>query len=368
MKIGILASWRLDDPSAWSGVIMPAVTAIGKEAEIVPLQIPAVNDSFFDRALTRFFGQRDIVYLPSDAFFSTVKKFFVVRSLLKNQKFDAVISLAASKESLGVPRYIPLVQVTDSSFSAMVEGYFRGKKVSRLSLIQGRILDRLVARKSAHYCVASQWSANRLVRDTGVSPEDITVVPFGPGVIPPEGIRGEKSLKEGISLLFIGSDWKRKGGYKALECFACAHARRPELKLTVVGAPEETPLEGVTYLPRQSKAELSALYASHDVLLEPTEASAGGVVVTDALNHGLPVISTRVGGIPTLVQDGVSGWLVSCNNSVQEITTLLLNLTQQDLAKASFSAYEDAQMRLTWESWAQKVTDVCKELAERRKS
>ena len=363
MKIGLLTSWDITDPLAWSGVVYPAVEILHEKVKLVPLQVPQVKDSIIDRFLARLMGKWGYIYLPRDSFATVCRQVYSVRKLLRRHNVDVVISLAASKESLGIPSHIPVVQVTDSSFAAMIDGYFSGKKISALTQFQGYILDKLVAKKSAYYCVASKWSAEQLIRDTGVLASNITVTPFGPGVQPvtrPSAIQ----RKPGINLLFIGSHWKRKGGGRALESFTLARAYRSDITLTVIGAPEETPIEGVTYLPRQSKENLSALYMSHDALLEPTEASAGGVVVTDALNHGLPVISTRVGGIPTLVREGKTGWLVSAENSVEEIANLLKSLTHEDLQQASQAAREDARERLTWESWGKAVVEICEQVVK----
>lgn len=363
MRIGILSSWDMTDPLSWSGVVLPAVTVLSNRAEVVLLQVPPVTDSFVDRMLAKLYGLSNAVYLPSDAFATAFRKASQVRKLREGNHIDVVISLAASKESLGIPSHIPVVQVTDSSFAAMIDGYFSGKKISAPTQFQGHVLDKLVAKKSAHYCVASKWSAEQLIQDTGVLASNITVTPFGPGVQPvtrPSAIQ----RKPGINLLFIGSHWKRKGGDRALESFTLARAYRSDITLTVIGAPEETPIEGVTYLPRQSKENLSALYMSHDALLEPTEASAGGVVVTDALNHGLPVISTRVGGIPTLVREGKTGWLVSAENAVEEIANLLKSLTHEDLQQTSQAAREDAWERLTWESWGKAVVEICEQVVK----
>ncbi|MFW0182966.1 glycosyltransferase [Rothia sp. CCM 9417] len=85
----------------------------------------------------------------------------------------------------------------------------------------------------------------------------------------------------------------------------------------------------------------------------------GGVVVTDALNHGLPVISTRIGGIPTLLKHNQNGWLVSPKSTIGEISELLQNLTQSMLETVSQKASTDAKERLTWETWSKDVLELC---------
>lgn len=211
MKIGLLTSWDFNDPNAWSGVIFHAREVLTDCAEVILIQVPEIRDSPVDRILAKFLGKLGYSYLTSDAFFSTVKKSRVVKKLVSKQQLDIVISLAASKESLGVPRHIPIIQVTDSSFKAMIDSYFKDRKVSFLSRIQGQVIDFLVSRKSDHYCVASEWSACQLMNDVKVQSHDISVIPFGPGIVPGEA-KVASSVSADLSLLFVASNWKRKGG------------------------------------------------------------------------------------------------------------------------------------------------------------
>ncbi len=364
MRVGMLSSWDMEDPSSWSGVVLPACQSLAEKVELVPLQVPKIRDSMVDRFLTRLLGLLKITYLPGDSFATSFRKARAVKKLLNQHQVDVVVSFAAAKESLGVPAHIPLVQIADSSFKAIVKAYFKHHKVSRLTLFQGAMLDRWVARRSDYFCVASEWSAQQLINDNGVSPEAIRVLPFGPGTSPVSGPLGSKSTDPGIAVLFIASNWARKGGERALKSFRKARLVRPELTLTVVGAlPLVTEIDGVKFLPRQTREELSSLYRSHHLLLEPTEASAGGVVVTDALNHGLPVLSTLVGGIPTLVRPGETGWLVSPDNAVEEMAELLVTLTPAELTRVSAAAEQDAGQRLTWENWSKGMLEVCEKLA-----
>lgn len=55
--------------------------------------------------------------------------------------------------------------------------------------------------------------------------------------------------------------------------------------------------------------ELAAAYASADVFVMPSRTETLGLVVLEAMSSGLPVVGARAGGIPEMIEDGVSGCL-----------------------------------------------------------
>ncbi len=55
--------------------------------------------------------------------------------------------------------------------------------------------------------------------------------------------------------------------------------------------------------------ELAAAYASSDILVMPSRTETLGLVVLEAMSSGLPVVAARAGGIPELIDHGVSGFL-----------------------------------------------------------
>lgn len=57
------------------------------------------------------------------------------------------------------------------------------------------------------------------------------------------------------------------------------------------------------------KEELAAAYASSDVFMMPSRTETLGLVVLEAMSSGLPVVAARAGGIPEMIEDGVSGIL-----------------------------------------------------------
>jgi glycosyltransferase involved in cell wall biosynthesis len=58
------------------------------------------------------------------------------------------------------------------------------------------------------------------------------------------------------------------------------------------------------------RRDLPDLMAAADLVLLPSVAEAFGLVLAEALYLGIPVVATRVGGIPEIVSDGIDGILV----------------------------------------------------------
>jgi glycosyltransferase involved in cell wall biosynthesis len=66
---------------------------------------------------------------------------------------------------------------------------------------------------------------------------------------------------------------------------------------------------------RANSPELRELYATSDLFVLPTLADAFSLVLMEALASGMPVISTRVGGIPDIVLEGKTGHLLDAGDS-----------------------------------------------------
>lgn len=364
-RLGIFSPWDFTDEYAWSGVAHHSVQALSAHTKVSAVQVPKTSDAFIDRGLTKASGSiLHKTYLPSHALTTATQQSRLTAQLVQKKlsDCDALISLAASSQSLLIPKDRPLIQVTDSSFEAMSRSYYRNGQLSRLSFYQGKAVDYLSSRKSDHYVVASDWSADVLMRDLGLASGKITVAPFGPGTLPVSQPPVREEHEE-LRVLFIASDWKRKGGDTVLTAVAEARTKR-KITLTVVGQKPASGLpEWVNFLGRLSRQELSIQYFSHDVLVEPTQASAGGVVITDAIAHGLPIIATNVGGVPTLVQDGETGFLIEDLTSPNNhLSHLMSSLSQSSLQEFSAHCLKDYSQRMNWDSWSRELLNVVNEI------
>jgi glycosyltransferase involved in cell wall biosynthesis len=91
----------------------------------------------------------------------------------------------------------------------------------------------------------------------------------------------------------------------------------------------------VTFQGFVSQDRLRRLYAAADVFCLPSFAEGVPVVLMEAMAAGLPVVSTRVMGIPELVEHGVSGELVPPGRP-DSLAAAIRKLTAEPERRAAF--------------------------------
>lgn len=125
-----------------------------------------------------------------------------------------------------------------------------------------------------------------------------------------------------VALLYVGSFIERKGLDALLTAFAAAVKDAPALRLALVGGGEQeaalrkqTETLGITrqviLLPFRQQPDLWDIYAAADAFVLPSRLDTFGVVVTEAMAAGLPVLVSRhAGAAQDLVADGENGWVI----------------------------------------------------------
>jgi glycosyltransferase involved in cell wall biosynthesis len=116
-----------------------------------------------------------------------------------------------------------------------------------------------------------------------------------------------------IRLLFVGNDFRRKGGDFVLHLYANYLAGQCALTLVSndpILATRQLP-SGATWLRGKVRDQMLDVYRQSDVLLLPTHQDFVPQVVGEALAVGLPCIVSNVGGLRDLVRDGENGFLLA---------------------------------------------------------
>jgi glycosyltransferase involved in cell wall biosynthesis len=88
--------------------------------------------------------------------------------------------------------------------------------------------------------------------------------------------------------------------------------------------------ECVKFIDRLDKETLAFLYNSCNVFVLPSLEEGFGLVITEVLSFGKPVVGTNVGGIPLQIVDGWNGFLVKPTNHLQLAEKLKYLLTNED--------------------------------------
>ena len=75
------------------------------------------------------------------------------------------------------------------------------------------------------------------------------------------------------------------------------------------------------------------LFATSDIFVFPTRSEVFGTVNIEAMNYSLPVVSSKEGEIPEIVQDGITGFLVNKRSPGELADKILILINDADLRK-----------------------------------
>lgn len=178
---------------------------------------------------------------------------------------------------------------------------------------------------------------------------DIEVIPYG---FPPvnmdrkyDNIRNRK-----IKVLYVGGLTQRKG---ISYFFEALKGLEDKIEVTVVGRGNlnkcvalKEALSKVNYIPSLPHDEILKLMANQDLFIFPSLFEGFGLVITEAMSQGTPVITTDRTCGPDIIHNGKDGWIVEAGVS-KPIKDLLLKFISNPtiLITAGQSARDTALLR-----------------------
>lgn len=211
-----------------------------------------------------------------------------------------------------------------------------------------------------HIFVASQFTASTLKEFPG-SLAPIEVIPYG---FPPVTKRREYSWiypSKPLKLLFVGGLSQRKG---IADLFDAVDDLRDHVELTVVGRRTtahcpalDAALAKHRWIPSLPHADILKLMQTQDVLVFPSLFEGFGLVITEAMSQGTPVITTERTAGPDLITHGENGWLIKAGSSEtlrHSIENLLIN--PQLVNKNGKNAMEAARLR-PWSTYGEELSN-----------
>ncbi len=220
-----------------------------------------------------------------------------------------------------------------------------------------------------HIFVASQFTANSLTYFPKPLSAQVHIVPYGfPQVSEAAKARvyDFHKTKRPLRLLFVGGLSQRKGLsylFEAVEHFG------DKVELTVVGRkisedcqPLNTALKRHTWIPTLPHEQVLALMQENDVFLFPSLFEGFGLVITEAMSQGTPVIATERTAAPDIITDGKDGYLVKAASSADLIEKMEAILRHPErLEELGKEAMKTAAAR-PWTMYGKELSEVIKQI------
>ena len=283
-------------------------------------------------------------------FFTTPYMFNLIKSLVSDHlaKDDYIFSFQiqslfdASVE--GLPHFV----YTDHT--ALANLSYPDFNVQELYTKSWLELEKTIYQNATIIFTRSTNISKSLIEQYACNPNQIRCVYAGSNAsISNENVTFSKYKRKNI--LFVGRDWKRKGGPELVKAFEAVLKVHPDAQLTIVGCSPRLDVPNCNVVGQMPVSKISGYYKDASIFCMPTKREPFGIVFIEAMRHKLPVVATNIGAIPDFVKEGENGCLVNPGD-VDRLAEALIDLIgQPDKCQAfGMKGYQIATEKYTWEN------------------
>ena len=254
----------------------------------------------------------------------------------------------------------------DATFRGLASSYPRLAKISSQYSKEANFQE-WIAMRTADFCVyPSKWAAFSAKDEYKANQNKVCVIPFGANIKSPPSSELismailERSL-DSLQFVFIGIDWVRKGGDKAVELIEALNSAGIAAHLHVIGMLKECN-QNVTFhgfldkSDRVKNEQFSKIMGRSHFFLLPTSAEAYGLSFCEALCYGLPCIGHKVGGVADIIAEDHNGFYLdglSITCFVGKIRTIIEK--PEAYRRLCTNARRDYEARFTWDAFVSAI-------------
>lgn len=371
INVGVICKENPHDRRPQSGTTFQVFKALSRQDNLNVFWIP-FNDSFLSKVWLNF--QK----LVSKAFRITMacdRSPLYIR--LKEKAIDKHLLAKADVLYCPFTQLVsvekPTVYMSDALYHSMINYYWNADPKSKAVRIGDRtqqmVLDH--ARKIVLPC---QWAIDTALGYYHQSPEKVSLAEYGPNIDEKDIVPHKWNFDGHLHILFLGVDWERKGGKKAVE--ACRWLNENGIKSTlhIVGAPSLDEhikafdfIDYVGFLNKNNREQyehLKQLITLCHCMLLPTKAECTGIAFCESTANGLPCFSHQTGGVPNYVLDGKNGYLLPLKTNGEDFGRKIKEcLETGELERMSETCLDIYHNLLNWNVWGQKTAKALVEAA-----
>jgi len=190
-------------------------------------------------------------------------------------------------------------------------------------------------------------------RDIFVVPNGISIADRGDGT--------NIAAAHGKSILYVGRLEPVKGVRYLISAMTRVHEAIPDARLVIIGdGTERAMLEAlsaklglhtcVQFGGEVPHGEVLSFMEQADVFVLPSLSEGFPMVIVEALSCGLPVVASRVGGVPEILTNETNGYLVEAKDEGALAESILVLLQDEHMRKKISDANKELVKKYSWEN------------------
>lgn len=362
-------------PKTWSGTaprLLKAMDAEGLLDKAVGIRVPKIPNSLL---LAKNFT-RDRGVWRKHFYFDPAYRRALTRAAASTPVTSPVLMQIGHMFSLpdAFPGR-PCVSYHDGNLAELLASGFGMEGVSRRRIDQALAYEKQTANRMTAVFTFSEYLRQSFIQNYGVPSEKVFNVGGAvnldviPDPVPEKNYRSSQ-------ILFIGTEFTRKGGPQLLQAFRTVRQSIPSAELHIVGPTQVSDLPPGAFLhghlsksdPEQS-AKLDSLFRDASLFVLPSLYEPYGIAPLEAMLYQLPAVVTNAWALREFVTPGVTGATVE-KGSVEDLATKLTQLLANPdrLAAMGRQAREMVLSQYTWPAVAQRMAPILRSLASEKSS
>lgn len=228
---------------------------------------------------------------------------------------------------------------------------------------------RYATRWADHVITSAKYEKDYYIKAYGRDPASITFISNGVGM---EFFTERDYSRIPRKLLFFGGWEWRKGTRYLIDAFSRIAGECPGVTLSLVGTGEgeakiKSSFPGILHerihvIPRVSAENVPKIYAEHDIFVFPSLFESMSLVVPEAMASGMPIVTTRACGMQDIIEDWVTGLLVSPRDADALARQVIILLNDSSLCERLGRAAQRKAKEITWDRIAGQTIEAYKNI------
>ena len=364
MKIAFTSIFDINNPNSISGTLYFISKYLQKQG------FDVIHIDNLDKPFYKFLKYNSLFHLIDKKKYLRMRDPFFIKLINKHierqieiTKPDLILSQGSLEVSL-LKCNQPIVIWCDGNFADLIDKHPHYMNLSDKTIRDSLMLEQMAYDNASLLIFPSEWAAQSTIKNYNVNPSKVQVIQYGANIegdLPNEVIKNKilSRPKDIIKILFSGVDWYYKGGNILTEATKILKEKGLNIELHIIGCEPELDSETLKYtkvhgfLRKSVDSErklLEELYLDSHFFVLPTRYETYGISFCEASAYGLPAFGTNIGGVASIIKNGVNGYLIETENAAKFIAEKIIYLIfkYDEYISFALSSHNEYKTRLNW--------------------